>query len=224
MQLEQLTDVTDVEQPSVTVTNGRASKLYRKVREHGVSSLSPEELAEWQQVELVLARQAANPAYQRQIAAVNRQYPAYVKAERILKHLSPHERDRFMRWTPSDILRFFAASRKTPAGRSKASRPGRRSRSSTASRDGPDEPPPPLGGRNCGFCGTSLEGRRPNVKYCTPSHRARACQLRSEERRALKIRLTAALEIVNELGREERYDLLAAVVWPRGRLLEMAAA
>jgi hypothetical protein len=113
-----------------------------------------------------------------------------------------------------------------PVARARESRPGRRTRSSRASRDGPDEPEPPLGGptRSCGLCGASLEGRRSNVRYCSDSHKVRACQLRSDERRAREVRLTAALEIVGELGLDERPLLLAAVVWPvDGRLLQVAA-
>jgi hypothetical protein len=35
--------------------------------------------------------------------------------------------------------------------------------------------------RTCGYCGADLAGRRPNVRYCSPSHRTLAWQKRRSE-------------------------------------------
>jgi hypothetical protein len=226
MRAKPLTDVADGEQPSVKF--GRAGELTRRVRAHGVSSLSPEELKEWRQVEKVSAQLAANPAAKRALKALNDQLPALVKADRIIRRLPRHERARYLRWTPAQFLAFHDLAKRQvhPVARSRESRPGRRSRSARASRDGPDEPepPPPRGGlpRTCGFCGASLEGRRPNVQFCSDSHRVRACQLRSAERHARELRAEAARALLSA-GEISPFDALDLVCWPSAQLAQVGA-
>jgi hypothetical protein len=123
--------------------------------------------------------------YQRAIRAMNEQHPAFVKADRIQRHLSPRDQARFQGMTPADFLSLHDAGKSRPVARSRESRPGRRSRSAQASRDGPDEPEPPRGGRVCAYCGASLDGRRPNVRNCSPVHRVRASQVRTKAEREL---------------------------------------
>jgi hypothetical protein len=209
----------------IAVTNRQASELQRKVRKHSIDSLTPQEREAFRVVERRAAQLATNPAYQKVVKALRRQLPAYQKAERILSQLPPRERARYDDWTPADFLRVHGARpsrRPTTVARARPTRGSRANRQRAPGREPGGDEPPPLA-RACGFCGASLEGRRRNVRYCSDSHRVRACQLRRDERRALVTRYLAALEIVPELGREERLDLLAAVVWPSDSRLRAAA-
>jgi hypothetical protein len=72
--------------------------------------------------------------------------------------------------------------------------------------------------RACEVCGASLAGKRRHAKTC--STRCRVARHRSVtrlqplERAALEARHEAALRIIRSLSRDERWDLLRAVVWP----------
>lgn len=241
---ELLTEVADSESSPVTVTSRRAKELRGQVRKHGVSSLSPEELEEWRVVERWSAKLAANPAWQQVKAALNdqQQHRAFVKADRIIRQLPRHEQALYERLTPADFLALHASAKTQgrPVARSRESRPGRRrrTRSSRASRDGPEpEPEPPPLARRCAHCGDPIIGRRADAQYCDDSCKTLACRKRRETRLAadpaLERRYEAARELAADIWRDGRVgeharrdellELLEAVVWPRSpRLLEAA--
>jgi hypothetical protein len=80
--------------------------------------------------------------------------------------------------------------------------------------------------RRCAVCGRSIEHLRPGAKYCSTAHRMVAYRALNRPRAAtdVVVRHDAAMEIVPSLrAREQRRDLLLAVVWPEDERLWRAA-
>jgi hypothetical protein len=79
--------------------------------------------------------------------------------------------------------------------------------------------------RRCSQCGQRIDSLAAGARFCSAACKQRAYRRRRQEagsgpsltradRTALLRRHEAAMQIIHELGPDERLDLLAAVVWP----------
>ena len=127
-----------------------------------------------------------------------------------------------------------SAGHPAPKRRTQARRSTRTTGGAGSSRGSPREPsdeplPAVTPPQTCSVCGATIHGRRSNAVTCKGACRQKAYRERKKAREfqepslALRKRYDAALEILRSLSRDERLDLLAAVVWPSDARLREAA-